>query len=261
MRVISFVQSLGARVLEGFARLGESMGLIARILQELPRAWTVREELVEQMMRIGIASLPLVAVTSLFTGMVMAVQTSYQVEEYVPDLFIAAALGKSVIIELAPVLTALVLSGRVGASIAAELGTMRVTEQIDAMESMALDPVRYLVLPRVLAGLVMMPVVVIYGSAVAIAGGYVICMYYLGMSSQTFFQGIRQFVLPYDIYSGVFKSMVFGGTLTVVGCCYGFFAPQGASGVGQATTRSVVTNCLLILIFDYILAMILFPVK
>ncbi|MCE5272550.1 ABC transporter permease [bacterium] len=259
--MVGLFQQLGERVLESLTRLGESAGLMGRTALELPRVWSVRRELVEQMMRIGIASLPLVAVTSLFTGMVIAVQTSYQVEQYVPDLFISAAIGKSVIIELSPVLTALVLSGRVGASIAAELGTMRVTEQIDAMETMALDPVRFLVLPRVIAGMIMMPVIVVYSSAIAIGGAYMICMIYLEMSRQIFMQGISQFVLPWDIYSGVIKSLVFGLTVATVGCCYGYYAPQGAAGVGQTTTRSVVTNCLLVLIFDYILALILFPTQ
>ncbi|MBW7996697.1 MAG: ABC transporter permease [Candidatus Glassbacteria bacterium] len=211
------------------------------------------------MIRIGVDSLPLVAVTSLFTGMVLAVQTSYQIEEYVPRIFIAAAVAKATIIELGPVITALVLSGRVGASIAAELGTMRVTEQIDALETMAFDPVQFLLLPRFFAGLVMMPVIVTYGCLIAISGGWAVCVYYLGMSSTAFLEGMRQFVYPYDIYSGLFKSFVFGGTITMVGCYYGFCARKGAAGVGLATTRSVVTNCLLILVFDYFLAMLMFP--
>jgi len=250
---------IGSRVLRFFYNLGEAAFLMLRVIGEIPRLWSVRRETVEQMMRIGIGSLPLVAVTNLFTGMVVAVQTAYQIEQYVPKIFIAIAVWKSVIIELGPVLTALVISGRVGASIAAELGSMRVTEQIDALETMALDPVRILLLPRLTAGMVMMPVITLYGCAVASLGGYVVCLFYLGLPSQLYMQAFRQFVLPYDIYGGLFKSLVFGGTISMVGCYYGFCTSQGAEGVGKATTESVVTNCLLILIFDYFLAMLLFP--
>jgi phospholipid/cholesterol/gamma-HCH transport system permease protein len=257
--VLKLFTNLGRRVLLSFFRLGEACQLMLRAVQELPRLWSVREETLVQMMKIGLGSMPLVAVTSLFTGMVVAVQTAYQLESYVPQIFIAAALCKSVVIELGPVLTALVISGRVGASITAELGTMRVTEQIDAMETMALDPVRYLVLPRLVAGLVMMPVIVTYGCLIAIAGGFAVCFLYLDMSSQIFSQGMRQFLLPYDIFSGLLKSFIFGGSVSMVGCYYGFCTAQGAEGVGRATTQSVVTNCLLILVFDYFLALILFP--
>ncbi|MFH1068947.1 MAG: ABC transporter permease [Candidatus Glassbacteria bacterium] len=251
---------LGERFIGSFFKLGQAAFLIGRVTGEMPHLWSVRQETVSQMIRIGVGSLPLVAVTSLFTGMVLAVQTSYQIKEYVPEVFIAAAVCKATIIELGPVITALVISGRVGASITAELGTMRVTEQIDALETIALDPVRYLLLPRFVAGLVMMPVIVTYGCFIAIAGGYTVCLYYLGMSSSSFFQGMRQFVYPYDVYSGLFKSLVFGGTVSMVGCYYGYCTSRGAEGVGRSTTESVVTNCLLILIFDYILAMLLFPV-
>ena len=250
---------IGDRFLRGFFRLGEATLLILRTITEIPRIWSVREEVVAQMMKIGIGSLPLVAVTNLFTGMVVAVQSSYQISEYVPPVFIAAALCNSVVIELGPVLTALVMSGRVGASITAELGTMRVTEQIDAMETMGLDPVRYLLMPRLVAGLIMMPVIVTFGCAVAIAGGYGVCFFYLHMSTDTFLRGMRQFLYPYDVFSGLLKSLVFGGTVSAVGNYYGFCTAEGAEGVGRATTQSVVTNCLLILILDYILAMLLFP--
>ncbi len=250
---------LGENVLDRFYRLGEAAILILRVLGELPYIWSMRQEIVFQMMRIGIGSFPLVAVTSLFTGMVLAVQTSYQIEEYVPQVFIAAGVCKAIIIELGPVITALVISGRVGASITAELGTMRVTEQIDALETMAVDPVRYLLLPRIFAGLVMMPVIVTFGCVVALSGAYAVSLLYLDMSSQVFFQGMRQFVYPFDVYSGLLKSFVFGGTISMVGCYYGFCASKGAVGVGRATTNSVVTNCLLILVFDYFLAMLLFP--
>jgi len=254
------IQVVGDRALATLYRLGESTRLMGRVIAELPHVWRVRGETVTQMIRIGIDSLPLVAVTSAFTGMVLAVQTSYQIEEYVPQIFIASAVAKATIIELGPVITALVLSGRVGASITAELGTMRVTEQIDALETMALDPVQYLLLPRFVAGLVMMPVIVTYGCLIAITGGWAVCVYYLGMSTTAFLEGMRQFVYPYDVYSGLFKALVFGGTITIVGCYYGFCTERGAAGVGLAATRSVVTNCLLILMFDYFLAMLLFPV-
>lgn len=257
--MLTLFSRLGENVLGRFYRLGEASILMLRVLGELPYIWSMRQEIVSQMMRIGIGSFPLVTVTSLFTGMVLAVQTSYQIEEYVPQVFIAAAVCKAIIIELGPVITALVISGRVGASITAELGTMRVTEQIDALETMAVDPVRYLLLPRITAGLVMMPVIVTFACVVAISGAYTVSLLYLKMSGQVFFLGMRQFVYPYDVYSGLLKSFIFGGTISMVGCYYGFCTSKGAVGVGRATTQSVVTNCLLILVFDYFLAMLLFP--
>ena len=155
-------------------------------------------------------------------------------------------------------LTALVGGGRVGASIAAELGTMKVTEQIDALEAMAINPVRYLVVPRVIAALVMLPVVTVFANAIAIFGGYIVAVTSIGVSSHTYIVGLKQFFYMKDLWSGLIKAMFFGNIIGVMGCYYGFVAEGGAEGVGRATTRAVVASCVLVLISDYVLANIFF---
>jgi phospholipid/cholesterol/gamma-HCH transport system permease protein len=213
---------------------------------------------VQQMAAIGVGSLGLVFVVSLFTGAVAAVQAAYQFSSVVPLKCISAVILRSVIIELGPVLTALVVGGRVGASIAAELGTMKVTEQIDALRAMAIHPVRYLVVPRVVASLVMLPVMTVFADAIAIFGGYVVAVLSIGVSTNTYVSGLQDFFFLKDLYSGLLKAFFFGGIIGTMGCFYGFRTEGGAEGVGQATTRAVVSSCVLVLISDYVLATVLF---
>jgi phospholipid/cholesterol/gamma-HCH transport system permease protein len=214
--------------------------------------------LVQQMSSIGVGSLWLVFVVSLFTGAVAAVQAAYQFSTVVPLKYLGAVILRSVIIELGPVLTALVVGGRVGASIAAELGTMKVTEQIDALRAMAINPVRYLVVPRVVAAIVMLPVVTVFANAIAIFGGYVVAVTSIGVSTHTYVLGLKQFFYLKDLYSGLLKAVFFGGIIGTMGCYYGFATEGGAEGVGHATTRAVVASCVLVLISDYVLANVLF---
>jgi phospholipid/cholesterol/gamma-HCH transport system permease protein len=214
--------------------------------------------LVDQMHAVGVGSLWLVFVISLFTGAVAAVQAAYQFSSVVPLKYIGSVILRSVIIELGPVLTALVVGGRVGASIAAELGTMRVTEQIDAMRAMAINPVRYLVVPRVAAAVIMMPILTIFSDAIAVFGGYVVAVTSIGVSTHTYVLGLQQYFYYKDLFSGLLKAVIFGGIIGMMGCYYGFATEGGAEGVGQATTRAVVASCVLILISDYVLANVLF---
>lgn len=212
----------------------------------------------EQMLFMGVNSLPLVIFTSVFTGAVSAVQASYQFQNFIPMRYLGTAVGKAVIIELGPVLTALVVAGRVGASIAAELGTMRVTEQIDAMETMALDPVRYLVVPRFLAGIIMLPILTIIADLVAILGGLAVAVWFLDLTTYTFLNGVRLFFDLQDLFAGLVKSIVFGAIIALIGCFQGFRTLGGAQGVGFSTTRAVVVSSILILLSDYIIASIIF---
>jgi len=165
---------------------------------------------------------------------------------------------RSVIIELGPVLTALIVGGRVGAAIAAELGTMRVTEQIDALEAMAVNPVRYLVVPRVVAAVVMLPILVMIADAVGIFGGYVVSVTSVGVSTHTYVQALQDFFYVKDLMSGIIKAVFFGAIIGWMGCYHGFRTEGGAEGVGIATTRAVVSSCVLVLISDYVLANVLF---
>jgi phospholipid/cholesterol/gamma-HCH transport system permease protein len=216
------------------------------------------EQLFVQMQEMGVNSMPLVLLTSTFTGMVTAVQVAYQIRDYAPLDFLGAGVAKMVMMELGPVLTALVVAGRVGAGIAAELGTMRVTEQIDALECMAIEPVRYLVLPRLIAGVIMVPVLTIMAEFVAISGAAIVSKVVVDLPTATFFQGIKLFFLPKDLFGGLLKSVVFGFIIALMGSYYGFNAEGGAVGVGKATTRAVVASSLLILVSDYFLGVLIF---
>jgi phospholipid/cholesterol/gamma-HCH transport system permease protein len=233
------------------------LGRVFRCLKDLPR--TTRLTLY-QMEQIGIGSIPLVLVTSLFVGAVAAVQAAYQFQDYVPMRFLGTVVGKSVILELGPVLTALVVGGRVSASIAAELGTMKVTEQIDAMEMLAIDPIRYLVLPRLVAAVIMLPVLTILSDFLAIMGGMVVANISLDVSIATFTEGLRLFFYVEDVVSGLLKTVAFGGIMALMGCYNGFRTHGGAEGVGKSTMHAVVSSCLLILITNYFLATVLFRI-
>lgn len=232
--------------------------LIKNLLINLPTAFTHVSLVTEQMLVMGVNSLPLVIFTSIFTGGVSAVQAAYQFSDYIPMRYLGTAVGKAVVIELGPVLTALVVVGRVGASITAELGTMKVTEQIDAMETLALDPVKYLVVPRFIAGFVMLPVLVIFSDFVAILGGLAVTVFFLGVSSYTFLNGLKMFFHLSDVFGGLLKAFVFGSIISIVGCYQGFRTEGGAEGVGRSTTRAVVLASVLVLISDYIIASLLF---
>jgi phospholipid/cholesterol/gamma-HCH transport system permease protein len=188
---------------------------------------------------------------------VLALQASYTFTGAVPLYFVGALVGKTMILELGPVLTGLALSGRVGANIAAEIGTMRVTEQIDALETLAYDPVAYLVVPRVLAGAIMFPMVVTLASAVGVLAGWGTSLSLLDLSSPQFVRGLRLFFEPWDVQFALIKSVTFGIAVTGVGCSFGFHTRGGAEGVGRATTQSVVVGSMIILVLDAFWAAVL----
>ena len=246
------------RIGDRFASVGSVTMFVAETIRMTPRGLMAPRLLVDEMHAIGVQSLLLVFVVSLFTGAVSAVQAAYQFSTIVPLKYIGSVIMRSVIIELGPVLTALIIGGRVGASIAAELGTMRVTEQIDALDAMAVNPVRYLVVPRVAAAIIMVPVLVALADAIAIFGGYVVAITSLDVSSHTYVTGLKSFFHLKDLYSGLVKAVCFGAIIGWMGCYYGFRAEGGAEGVGRATTQAVVAICVLVLISDYVLATVLF---
>jgi phospholipid/cholesterol/gamma-HCH transport system permease protein len=214
--------------------------------------------LVKQLNAFGVSSLPLVILISVFVGMVAAIQTAYQVRDYVSLDILGGGVFKAVVIELGPVLTGLVVAGRMGAGIAAELGTMRVTEQIDALECMAIDPVRYLVLPRILSGLIMLPILTVIANTVAIFSAGVVSDIVLGLPKESFFESAKMFFKLKDVMGGLSKSFVFGFAIALMGSYHGFTASGGAEGVGKAATRAVVSSSFLILMSDYILGAKLF---
>ncbi len=252
------VRRVGVRAMNSITELGDFTILLLRIARAFPRFPSSFHLTLAQMMEIGIRSMPLVVVTSFFTGTVTAIQAAYQFQSWIPLRYVGSVVGKSVIIELGPVLTGLVVGGRVGASIAAEIGTMKVTEQIDAIEALGIDSIRYLVLPRFVAGTIMLPVVVVFADFLAIIGAMIVAVLSIGMSAHAFLLGLKLFFEMSDVWAGLIKSIVFGMIIALSGCYYGLRTEGGAEGVGKAATRAVVASCLLILISDYILAEILF---
>jgi len=255
---LTVISGVADRLIRFVGQVGELFILVWRLVRSLPLMAKNPHLTSEQMLIMGVNSLPLVCFTSIFTGAVSAVQAAYQFQNFIPMRYLGTAVGKAVIIELGPVLTALVVAGRVGASIAAELGTMKVTEQIDALETMALDPVRYLVVPRFLAGIIMLPVLTIISDLVAILGGLVVAVWFLNLTSYTFLNGVKLFFDLQDLFAGLVKSVSFGGIIAVVGCFQGFRTSGGAEGVGFSTTRAVVLSSILILLTDYAIATIIF---
>ncbi|MGD9549087.1 MAG: MlaE family ABC transporter permease [Candidatus Krumholzibacteriia bacterium] len=252
--------NLGRSVLRALASAGRGTLLLRSILFQIPYAWRMRREVLEQMHVVSVGSMPLVIVTSVFVGAVTAVQAVYQMQAYVPMKFLGVVISKSVFIELGPVLIALVVGSRLCANYAAELGTMKVTEQLDAMAIMAIDPVRYLGMPRFLASVLMIPVVTIFANAVAVMGGYVASVLTLDVTSSTFIEGLRMFFKLSDLMGGLIKSFIFGGIIAMSGCFFGFNTEGGAEGVGKATMTAVVGSCLSVLVADYLLAIILFQI-
>jgi len=242
-------------------RLLERLGVFAHFSVQAGRAVagvaTWGPLLVSQMRRLGVDSLPISLFISAFTGVVMALQASYTFTGAVPLYFVGTLVGKTMILELGPVLTGLALSGRVGANIAAELGTMRVSEQIDALETMAYDPMAYLVVPRVLSGILMFPIVVVFANLIGVGAGWITAINLLDMSTQEFVKGLQLFYVPFDLTYSLIKSTSFGLVVTLIGCFQGFTASGGAEGVGIATTRAVVIASMLILVLDAFWAAVL----
>lgn len=246
------------RTTNWIAQVGRVAMMVIDTFRMLPRGLRSFDLVVQQMQAIGVNSLWLVCVVSVFTGAVAAVQAAYQFSNVVPLKFIGSVILRSVVIELGPVLTALVVGGRVGASIAAELGTMKVTEQIDALQAMAVNPVRYLVVPRVVSAIVMLPILTIFADAIGVFGGFVVSVTAIGVSAHSYVTGLKDFFFLKDLFSGLLKGVFFGGIIGWMGCYHGFRTEGGAEGVGRATTRAVVSSCVLVLITDYVLANVLF---
>lgn len=244
---LTLVGAAVLRLLSDFGRFSRFVAESGRALTDL-RTWPGLT--VMQMRKLGVNSLPIALFLSAFTGIVLALQASYTFTGAIPMYFVGALVGKTMILELGPVLTGLALSGRIGANIAAELGTMRVSEQIDALETMAYNPVSYLVVPRVLAGTLMVPVIVIFANVIGIICGWATALQMLEMSTSQFIRGLRLFYDPFDITYSVLKSCSFGFVITIVGCYQGFNTQGGAEGVGVATTRAVVIASVLILVLD-----------
>jgi len=255
---VKIFEAVGSAVTRLLSELGRFVQLLFRTA-----AWAVRPpydvaETVRQMVRVGVDSIPVVFVTGLFTGMVISLQTYTGFARFHAESFVGSVVALSVTRELAPVLAALMVTGRVGSAMAAELGTMRVTEQIDALVALATEPIQYLIVPRVVAATIMLPLLVVMADAVGIGGGYLVAVDLLGANPVTYVHNSFQFLGVNDLTSGIIKAASFGLLFSLIGCQKGFYTEGGAEGVGISTTRAVVSGSLAILVADFFLTKLLF---
>lgn len=211
-----------------------------------------------QVVDIGYYSLPVVGMTALFTGMVLALQSYTGFSRFSAEGAVATVVVLSVTRELAPVLAGLMVAGRIGASIAAEIGTMRVTEQIDALTTLSTNPFKYLIAPRLLAGTVMLPVLVLIADIIGVFGGYLVGVHKLGFEAGNYLHKTWEFLTAEDVISGLWKAAAFGFIVTLMGCYHGYNSKRGAQGVGAAVTSAVVSASILILICNYLLTQLFF---
>jgi phospholipid/cholesterol/gamma-HCH transport system permease protein len=248
---------VGRYTLRATSHVGRVSYLVLELLRAVPewKVWMPRA--FDQAQAVGYGSLFIVGLTAGFAGAVTSLQTGYQFTANIPVYFAGGIIVESIILELGPVLTALILAGRIGARYAAELGTMRVTEQIDALESLGRSAVTHLVLPRVVAGTLMLPVLVVFADVVGITAGWFAAKGALEMTNADFVYGAQYFFKPFDLWYSMIKSFFFGLAITVVPCYMGFSAQQGAEGVGRSTTAAVVSASVLILFLDAALAKML----
>jgi phospholipid/cholesterol/gamma-HCH transport system permease protein len=225
--------------------------------------WTFRppfdfQNLLKQMEDVGLKSIPVILITGTFTGMVLALQSYSGFKRFNAEAFVGTVVALSMTRELGPVLTGLMVSGRVGSAMAAELGTMQVTEQIDALYTLAINPIQYLIVPRLLSSMIVVPILTLFANVMGIFGGYLISVYLLGANQTTYLKRTYDFLDLEDIYIGLLKALVFGMIIATIGCYQGFYTRGGAEGVGRSTTRAVVVASLSILVANYFITALLF---
>jgi len=250
MRLHEFFIEFGRRVTAFMYFFGGLSSLAANTIRYTFTPPFKKHRIFEQAKKAGFDSLPIVSLISLFIGFIFALQTAYFMQRIGSEMYIASLVALSIVRELGPVITALVVAGRVGASITAELGSMQVTEQIDALEAMASNPIKYLVVPRFLALTLMVPLLTIYSDAIGILGSYIICVFRLGISSSMYLNVTWEALKYKDLFTGLLKAVSFGMVIAFVSCFEGFNVEGGAEGVGRATTRSVVSSFIMIIAVD-----------
>jgi len=238
--------------------LGKYSSLLYQSLRSSTEFSTYRKNLFHELVKVGTESIPIIMLVGVFTGSVMTIQSAYQLESaFIPLSTIGAIVSESILLELAAVISGLVLAGKVGARVATELGTMRVSEQIDALESMGFNSISFLVVPRVLAGILMFPVLFVVASVFGLTGGVAAGYFSGSVPPDDFLKGARMFFYPWNVAFGVVKSFVFGFIITSVACYKGYYASGGAEGVGKSTTNATVMGCIYILLADFLLAALL----
>lgn len=242
LKLVGFLETVG--------QIGQ---LIAEAVVHILRGDIELRQTINQMLALGVESLPIVFVISGFTGMVFSLQVSQEFERFGAAGLIGQLLGMAIIRELAPVLTGVVVAGRAGSAIAAELGTMKVTEQVDALRALGTSPVGYLVVPRFLACAIMVPILTVFANLVGLLGGYLVAVYQVGVIPQVFFESAVAYIGLYDLFVSLFKAFVFGVIIVMASCYQGLNTEKGAQGVGDATISSVVNGMIAIFIANYLL--------
>jgi phospholipid/cholesterol/gamma-HCH transport system permease protein len=237
--------------------LGRFFDILWRVIRWTPRRPYDGRQLLRQMVRVGVDSVPVILLTAMFTGAVLALQSFSVLERFNAEGFVGSLVALSLVLELSPVVGGLIIAGRVGSSMGAEIGTMRVTEQIDALEVMATDPVHYLMVPRVWALVAMLPMLVLLGDAIGMFGGYLVSVVLMGANPVVYVENTFRYMDLWDVFQGLAKSGVFGLLIGVIGCQKGYYTSGGAEGVGRATTQAVVTASIAILITDFFLTKLL----
>lgn len=258
---MNFLALIGRAFIEFLSAVGGLAFFACRAVSHCFRPPFYAGQIGKQMLDIGYYSLPVVGLTAVFTGMVLALQSYTGFSRFDAESAIATVVVLSITRELGPVLAGLMVAGRIGASIAAEIGTMRVTEQIDALTTLSTNPYKYLIAPRMIAATLMMPVLVLLADIIGVFGGFVVAVYRLDFNAANYLSQTWQYLEPSDVTSGLWKAAVFGFIVALMGCYHGFNSKGGAQGVGAATTNAVVASSILILISNYILTGILFAGK
>lgn len=252
------IRAVGQTVLHFFESVGRISSFIGKAVAHCFMPPFFPAQIWRQLVDIGYYSLPVVGMTTLFTGMVLSLQSYTGFTRFNAESAIAAVVVLSMTRELAPVLAGLMVAGRIGAAIAAEIGTMRVTEQIDALSTLSVNPFKYLIAPRVIAGTLMLPVLVLIGDIIGIFGGYVVSVHSLGFGAGSYLSQSWDVLETMDVVSGLIKAAVFGFVVSIMGCYHGYNSARGAQGVGAATTNAVVSSSILILIFNFIVTKVFF---
>lgn len=254
-----FIDKLGSSILGIFEKVGESAILFSQVCKAAVKKDFPLPQMFEQIIKIGIRSLPVIVITSFFTGMVLAFSAGSYMETKIKGIsrFMGGGIAISMVRELGPVLTSLLVAGRSGSAIAAEIGTMKVTEQVDALKTMATDPVQYLILPRVLAGIIVFPLLVIFADIMGIFGGSLIAKLVVGQPMALYFKSISSMIDFSQVLHGLIKSCFFGLLVIFLSCDRGYFVYGGAEAVGKATTQAVVSGSMSIFFADYILTAVM----
>ncbi len=254
----NFLANIGKVVLDFFSTTGKLSIFCFTAFINIFRRPLYLKPIGEQMIEIGYYSLPVVGLTAIFTGAVLALQSYTGFSRFSAESAIATVVVLSITRELGPVLAGLMVAGRVGASMAAEIGTMRITEQIDALITLSTNPIKYLVTPRIIAAVIMMPCLVLVADIIGVMGGYMISVYTLGFNEEIYLQNTFQYLERVDVTSGLIKSSVFGFIIATIGCYSGYYSEKGAQGVGNASTNAVVFASILILLSNYLLTKVFF---